>query len=48
MPQYGLFSLAINTKPHMAILAQAHEMQLMDYGPNPAQPVRIIGEPMHR
>jgi hypothetical protein len=29
--------------PHMAILAQAHEMQLMDNAPFPPQPVRMIG-----
>ncbi|SCX27327.1 GAD-like domain protein [Agrobacterium sp. DSM 25558] len=40
----ALSSLAIyNAKPHMAVLAQAHEMQLMDYDPYPAQPVRVIG-----
>jgi hypothetical protein len=40
----ALSSLAIyDSKPHMAILAQAHEMYLMDYNPYPAQPVRVIG-----
>ncbi|WP_064684012.1 GAD-like domain-containing protein [Rhizobium bangladeshense] len=29
--------------PHMAILAQAHEMRLMDNAPFPPQPVRRIG-----
>lgn len=29
--------------PHMAILAQAHEMQLMDNEPFPPQPVRVVG-----
>ncbi|HLP70231.1 MAG TPA: GAD-like domain-containing protein [Rhizobium sp.] len=29
--------------PHMAILAQAHDMQLMDNAPFPPRPVRLIG-----
>ncbi|RWX14057.1 DUF1851 domain-containing protein [Rhizobium hidalgonense] len=40
----ALASLAIyEALPHMAILAQAHEMQLMDNAPFPPQPVRVIG-----
>jgi hypothetical protein len=40
----ALSSLAIyEALPHMAILAQAHEMQLMDNAPFPPQPVRVIG-----
>nr|WP_205934290.1 GAD-like domain-containing protein [Rhizobium leguminosarum] len=40
----ALASLTIyEASPHMAILAQAHELQLMDNAPFPPQPVRVIG-----
>ena len=40
----ALESLAIyDALPHMAILAQAHEMQLMDNAAFPPRPVRVIG-----
>ncbi|MGZ2426687.1 T6SS immunity protein Tdi1 domain-containing protein [Rhizobium laguerreae] len=40
----ALASLTIyEALPHMAILAQAHELQLMDNAPFPPQPVRVIG-----
>ncbi len=39
-----LDSLAVyETLPHMAILAQTHELQLMDNAPFPPKPVRTIG-----